>query len=127
MNLEIVTPDRLAWKGTVVHVKVPGSVGEFGVLEKHANLLGVTRPGRLTLETEGEHSTRILGAGFAEVGPEGLTLLVDSCEEVGSYDPVQAAKDLEEAQASLKAADPMTRDFEHARNSVDLAQARLES
>ncbi len=124
-NLEIVTPDRRAWKGEVVRVQVPGSVGEFGVLENHASLLGTTRPGHVTLDSDGESVRLVVGAGFAEVGPEGVTLLVDSCEEAGSYDRDQAAKDLEEADAALKEADPTTNEFERARNRYDLASARL--
>jgi len=126
LSLEIVTPDRRAWKGEVVQIRVPGSAGEFGVLENHANLLGTTRPGLVTLESAGSETQRyIVGAGFAEVGADGLTLLVDSCEEAGSYDKAQAATDLQEAESALQEADPMGPEFERARNRVDLAQARI--
>ncbi len=125
LNLEVVSPDRCAWKGTVVEVQVPGTVGEFGVLENHASLLGTTRPGLVTLESDGEQTRLVVGAGFAEVGTEGVTLLVDSCEEAGSYDKDQAAKDLAEAEASLTDLDPTSSAFARARNSADLAGARI--
>ena len=127
LSLEIVTPDRRAWKGEVVQVQVPGSAGEFGVLESHANLLGTTRPGLVTLEVSGESQRLIVGAGFAEVGSDGLTLLVDSCEEAGSYDKAQAAEDLAEAEQVLESADPTSNEFERARNRADLAHARIDA
>jgi F-type H+-transporting ATPase subunit epsilon len=126
LSLEIVTPDRCAWKGEVVQIQVPGSAGEFGVLENHANLLGTTRPGLVTLDSSESGAQRyIVGAGFAEVGVDGLTLLVDSCEEAGSYDKTQAATDLQEAESAMQEADPTGPEFERARNRVDLAHARI--
>ena len=125
LNLEIVTPDRRAWKGEAVLVQIPGSEGEFGVLEQHAKLLGTTRPGLVTIDSSGEAVRLVVGAGFAEVGAEGLTLLVDSCEEAGSYDKDQATADLAEAEQLLATVDPMSNEFERARNRVDLATARI--
>ena len=127
LNLEIVAPDRRAWKGEVTEVQVPGSVGEFGALENHANLLGTTRPGVVSLRSSDGDIRLVVGAGFAEVGGDGVTLLVDSCEEAGSYDKAQATKDLAEAEAELEETDPMSNDYERARNRVELATARIEA
>lgn len=125
LNLEIVTPDRRAWKGEAVLVQIPGTEGEFGVLEQHAKLLGTTRPGLVTIDSSGEAIRLVVGSGFAEVGSDGLTLLVDSCEEAGTYDKAQAATDLAEAEQLLATVDPMSNEFERARNRMDLAAARI--
>ena len=125
LNLEIVTPDRRAWKGEAVLVQIPGTEGEFGVLEQHAKLLGTTRPGLVTIDSSGEAVRLVVGSGFAEVGADGLTLLVDSCEEAGTYDKSQAATDLAEAEQLLATVDPMSNEFERARNRMDLAAARI--
>ncbi len=125
LNLEIVTPDRRAWKGEAVLVQIPGTEGEFGVLEQHAKLLGTTRPGLVTIDSSGEAIRLVVGSGFAEVGSDGLTLLVDSCEEAGTYDKAQAATDLAEAEQLLASVDPMSNEFERARNRMDLAAARI--
>ena len=127
LNLEIVAPDRRAWKGEATEVQVPGSVGEFGVLEHHANLLGTTRPGLVALRSGQGDVRLVVGAGFAEVGTDGVTLLVDSCEEAGSYDKEQAAQDLAEAESELENIDPMSNDYARARNRVELAMARLDA
>jgi F-type H+-transporting ATPase subunit epsilon len=127
LNLEIVAPDRSAWKGEVTQVQIPGSTGEFGVLENHANLLGTTRPGLVSLSSQDGLVKLVVGAGFAEVGVDGVTLLVDSCEEAGSYDKEQAANDLTQAETDLKDSDPTSTEFERARNRLDLAQARLQA
>ena len=125
LNLEIVTPDRRAWKGEAVLVQIQGTEGEFGVLEQHAKLLGTTRPGLVTIDSSGEAIRLVVGSGFAEVGSDGLTLLVDSCEEAGTYDKAQAATDLAEAEQLLATVDPMSNEFERARNRMDLAAARI--
>ena len=67
LNLEIVAPDRSAWKGEVTQVQIPGSTGEFGVLENHANLLGTTRPGLVSLSSQDGLVKLVVGAGFANV------------------------------------------------------------
>jgi len=125
LTVEIVTPSEIVFSGAVDQIQAPGVMGEFGVLEQHAKLLGTTRPGLVTIDSSGEAVRLVVGAGFAEVGAEGLTLLVDSCEEAGSYDKEQATADLAEAEQLLATVDPMSNEFERARNRVDLATARI--
>ena len=39
MILEIITPEKELYNGTVSSVKVPGSAGEFEVLNNHASIV----------------------------------------------------------------------------------------
>ena len=48
--LEIVTPERLAYRDTVDSVNVPGSDGELGILPHHAPLLAMLGVGELRHE-----------------------------------------------------------------------------
>lgn len=83
VKLDIVTPRRTAWSGTVESVQVPGEAGEFGVLQRHVTMLSTLLPGRLALHgANGQPGVTLfdVGTGFAEVTPERVVVLVESCE-----------------------------------------------
>jgi F-type H+-transporting ATPase subunit epsilon len=44
MHLEILTPDRKLFEGDVSSVKVPGSKGQFEVLNNHAAIISSLEP-----------------------------------------------------------------------------------
>ena len=73
----------------------------------------------------GEVTKVVVGPGFAEVGPDRVTLLVDQCEPSDGIDKVQAQKDLDEAFASLKIHSADSEEGMQARKNADLAMARL--
>ena len=39
MTLEIITPEKELYNGTVTSVKLPGSAGEFEILNNHASIV----------------------------------------------------------------------------------------
>jgi F0F1-type ATP synthase epsilon subunit len=45
-------------------------------------MLAIGQAGELRISVEGRVERFKVGPGFAEVGPDSVTLLVDSCEEV---------------------------------------------
>ncbi len=82
LHFELVTPTRLVLSDDVYMVVVPGSEGEFGVLEGHAPFMSTVRRGALTVyrsENAQPEEIRIDG-GFAEVGENGLTVLAEHVE-----------------------------------------------
>ena len=138
IKVEIVTPTRKAFQGEVSELQAPGWFGEFGVLPRHAAMLTLVRAGVLTLhnvqgqllvdkEPEDLSGKRrlVLGAGFAEVGPTGVTLMVDLCEDAAKVDKAKAAEDLKAASAKLGTVDPASADGRLAQKAADLARARL--
>ena len=82
LHFELVTPARLVRSEDVYMVVVPGSEGEFGVLEGHAPFMSTVRDGVLKIyKTEnGAPDEIIVQGGFAEVGDNGLTLLAEHVE-----------------------------------------------
>lgn len=126
LNVEIVTPAAVAFTGEVSEVQVPGLLGEFGVLPGHAQLLAVTQPGRVTLQTEEGPEMLLVGAGFAEVGPDRVTLLVDLCEAVGAVDRATLEKELADAIAALGSVDVESDEGLQIQKRIDLATARLQ-
>jgi F-type H+-transporting ATPase subunit epsilon len=49
LHFELVTPEKLVRSEDVHMVVVPGTEGDFGVLEGHAPLMAVMRTGELTI------------------------------------------------------------------------------
>ena len=78
-TFELVTPARLVRSEVVYQVDVPGSEGDFGVLEGHAPVMTTIRDGSLRVyKTAGAapEEVRVEG-GFAEVNAKGLTVLTE--------------------------------------------------
>jgi len=97
-HFELASPEQLVFSGEVEHVVVPGSEGEFGVLAEHAPLVAMLRPGILTVLGPEEQRFVVRG-GFAEVNPQGLTVLADFAVPVEELDRDVLAgqiRDLEE-------------------------------
>ena len=79
LHFELVTPEKLLRSEEVYMVVVPGSEGDFGVLEGHAPVMSTIRDGALSIyRTEkGEPETIAIRGGFAEVSTTGLTVLAE--------------------------------------------------
>ena len=78
-TFELVTPARLVRSEEVYQVDVPGTEGDFGVLEGHAPVMTTIRDGALRVyRTAGAapEEVRVEG-GFAEVNAKGLTVLAE--------------------------------------------------
>ena len=127
LAVEIVTPAEVAWKGNAKEVQAPGIAGEFGAMADHAAMLAVTRAGIVAVHTDSGIERMVVGAGFAEVGPGQVTLLVDLCEPAANVDKAAAGAALASAEGILASADPSTDEWAKARKEADLAAARLEA
>lgn len=82
LHFELVTPARLVRSEEVHMVVVPGTEGEFGVLEGHAPVMSTIRDGALRIyKTDGGVPEDIhVQGGFAEVSASGLTVLAEHVE-----------------------------------------------
>ena len=85
-HFELVSPDKISFSGEVDQVDVPGAEGDFGVLAGHAPLIALLRPGLMTVYSGGEQTKLVVLGGFAEVGPDGLTVLADVATSVEDLD-----------------------------------------
>ena len=84
-TFELVSPERLLSSGKVAMVVVPGTEGDFGVLPGHAPMMSTIRAGIVEVYVN-EGSTPSaryeIDGGFAEVTPEGLTILAEKATAV---------------------------------------------
>ncbi len=80
LHFELVTPEKLLRSEDVHMVVVPGSEGDFGVLEGHAPFMSTIRDGNIevykTASNQSPELIRVEG-GFAEVNEKGLTVLAE--------------------------------------------------
>lgn len=79
LHFELVTPAKLVRSEDVHMVVVPGTEGEFGVLEGHAPFMSTIRDGAVKVyKTDGAQPEEIqVRGGFAEVSATGLTVLAE--------------------------------------------------
>jgi F-type H+-transporting ATPase subunit epsilon len=126
-HFDLVSPEKLLFSGDVDQVDVPGAEGDFGVLAGHAPFVTTVRPGILTLYREGGALKVVVNGGFAEVNPEGLTVLADMAVAVEDFDRAVLAgeiKDTEEDLADTK--DDWQRDkLAHKLEQLKALQAAL--
>ncbi|HEX8217118.1 MAG TPA: ATP synthase F1 subunit epsilon [Allosphingosinicella sp.] len=83
LHFELVTPERLVRSEEVYMVVVPGSEGDFGVLEGHAPFMSTLKNGDIAIYRASMADTpeRIaVEGGFAEVSAAGLTVLAEKAD-----------------------------------------------
>jgi F-type H+-transporting ATPase subunit epsilon len=105
-HLDLVSPAKLIFAGDVEQVDVPGLEGDFGVLAGHAPLVATLKPGVLTVFAGAEPQRYVVLGGFAEVSPDGLTILADVGWAFDEADPRlihERIKELEEIRDKLEA------------------------
>ena len=111
-HFELVSPARLLISEDVKSVLVPGSEGDFTVLPKHAPVLSTVRPGVVDVVTHQGTEQRIyVRGGFAEVGPESLTILAEHALDLAELDQDRLAQDIRDVEEDVAdAKDDPTRD-----------------
>ncbi len=79
LHFELVTPEKLLRSEEVHMVVVPGTEGDFGVLDGHAPIMSTIRDGELQVYPTPGAAPEIVAieGGFAEVSATGLTVLAE--------------------------------------------------
>jgi F-type H+-transporting ATPase subunit epsilon len=80
VHLSIVTPAKTVVDSDVDSVVLPGSEGEFGVLNLHERFLAPLQGGVVEYRVDGRAERLSITGGFAEVGPDHVVILADAAE-----------------------------------------------
>ena len=80
-HFELVSPDQISFSGEVDQVDVPGSEGDFGVLAGHAPFMTTLKQGPVRVHSDGRITVYDVRGGFADVTPDGLTVLAEHAVE----------------------------------------------
>ena len=78
MKLEIITPDKKLFEGSVKSAVFPGSEGSFGLLNNHAPMIATLKAG--TIELTEESNTKVtfdVKGGVVEVFKNKVTVLAE--------------------------------------------------
>ena len=102
ISCEIVSQDRLVFKGDVDIVVLPGKDGQMGILPRHAPVLTALNYGIITVRMKGQEEHFTVAGGVAEVLPDKVTVLADAAENVEEIDVERALKARERAEERLK-------------------------
>ena len=110
-KFELVSPERLLVSEDVEHVIIPGTEGEMTVMARHAPVMTTVKPGVVTVKAiSGEESRYVVFGGFADILPEGCTLLAESAVAVKDIDRTDLARRIEAAKEDVAdAKDDMSR------------------
>jgi F-type H+-transporting ATPase subunit epsilon len=101
-HFELVSPEKISFSGEVDQVDVPGAEGDFGVLAGHAPLIALIRPGVMTVYAAGAQTKLVVLGGFAEVGPDGLTVLADVATSLEDLDRAVLQKQISQLEQGIK-------------------------
>lgn len=119
IELVVVTPEGQTYAGPVDEVVLPGSEGEFGVLENHEHFLSALDHGCMEIRKGGSSELSAVSDGFAEVGPERVVVMVGSMLRAEQID-VDAARAREE-NCALELGS-LAQDEEHAARRRELEE-----
>jgi F-type H+-transporting ATPase subunit epsilon len=88
-QFSLVSPERELFSGEVDQVDVSGVEGDFGVLAGHQAFMTVLRPGLVKVYADKTVRAFKVEGGFADVTPEGFTLLADDAVEDSDFERTQ--------------------------------------
>ena len=77
LKLRIIAPDRLVFEGDVESVTLPGTVGSFTVLDRHAPIISSLENGRISYKDANGQTDITVRSGFAEVRNNVLSICVE--------------------------------------------------
>lgn len=77
MKLEIISPDGILFDGEVQRVALPGVIGSFEILPKHAPLISALGQGEITYETDQGENKLAVGDGFVQVDQDVISICIE--------------------------------------------------
>ena len=102
-ELEIVTPQRKPFSGSVVSVSCPGEQGRFQVLHNHAPFLSTLAVGMVkVVDADGRETQFAVSGGLAQVFRNQMRLLADTAERADSIDIDRAERARQRAEERLR-------------------------
>lgn len=78
MTLDIITPDRKVFSGEASSVTLPGSEGQFQVLNDHAPLVSTLDKGQIVVQGAAGQQTFTVDGGVVEVLQNKVLVLAEA-------------------------------------------------
>ena len=127
LRLELATPTGLVVSEMADEVVLPSVDGYLGVLPGHAPLVTLVGVGEVTYRAGRQERYLAVSGGFAEVGPDRVTILAETTERPEEIDVTRARSARERADRRLgsRGGDEET-DFPRAQAALARARTRLQ-
>src|SRR3989339_453008 len=127
LDLEIISPEKKVYSGTVKLVTIPGTKGNFQVLYNHAPLISTFEIGIIELSLS-DNSTLVFttSGGSAEILDNKVLILSDTVEPIESIDVERARRAKERAENRLTKKEGIV-DVDRARSALARALNRLKA
>jgi F-type H+-transporting ATPase subunit epsilon len=125
LQLDIVTPERLAYSDEVDSVQLPGSEGELGVLPHHAPLVSTLGAGELRLRKGGEEESFAIVGGFLQVLPDKVVVMAETADMASEIDLATAQEARRQAEQALEGGYVEGADLAAARAALQTALLRI--
>ena len=94
-TVEIITPDRVFYRGEGDMIEFTSAAGDLGVYKNHIPLTTVLAPGVVKIHKSGEDDVvAAVHSGFAEILPDKVTLLAEIAEWPDEIDKGRAEERL---------------------------------
>jgi F-type H+-transporting ATPase subunit epsilon len=125
LQLEIVTPEKLAFQDEVDTVVLPGSEGELGVLPHHAPLISTLGAGELRLRKGGQEESFAIMGGFLQVLPDKVVVMAEMADMASDIDLEKAQEARRQAEQALESGYVEGADLSAARAALQAALIRI--
>lgn len=126
LTLEIVTPEARVYSDTIDTVVIPTTLGEIGILPGHLPLLTQVEAGELRVTKNGADSFLAVGAGFAQVQGDKVSVLAEQAIDVEQIDESATEEAIKRAEEALKGKDTLEpAEIERLEGVVRFAVAKL--
>jgi F-type H+-transporting ATPase subunit epsilon len=125
LQLEIVTPEKLAYQDEVDSVVLPGSQGEIGVLPHHAPLVSTLGAGELRLRKGGSEESFAIVGGFLQVLPDKVVVMAETADIASEIDLERAQEARRQAEQALEGGFVEGADLAAARAALQAALVRI--
>uniref|UniRef100_UPI0030FE08FA ATP synthase CF1 epsilon subunit n=1 Tax=Manekia incurva TaxID=1072615 RepID=UPI0030FE08FA len=126
VNLCVLTPNRIILDSEVKEIVLSTNSGQIGVLPNHAPIATAVDIGILRIRLDDQWETMALMGGFARIGNNEITILVNDAERGSDIDLQEAQRTLEIAEANLSKAEGKRQVIE-ANLALRRARTRVEA
>nr|YP_010629825.1 ATPase epsilon subunit [Begonia rossmanniae]WBN96815.1 ATPase epsilon subunit [Begonia rossmanniae] len=126
LNLCVLTPNRIVWDSEVKEIILSTNNGQIGVLPNHAPIATAVDIGILKIHLKDQWLTMALMGGFARIGNNEITVLVNDAEKGSDIDPHEAQEILKIAETNLSKAEGKRQTIE-ANLALRRARTRVEA
>jgi F-type H+-transporting ATPase subunit epsilon len=102
LNLQIVTPEGIAYSDDVEMVGLRSVEGQIGIMPNHIRLMTQMMPGEMMLRKDGQIKFLAVGEGLVEVTRDRVAILTDMAVAAETIDEAKAEEARRRAEARLQ-------------------------